>query len=144
MVLRRGPYLIGAGLEESIPNAPTTTMRGRFLDLFDADLPLKTVVELAPGQRKLLFDLDFESSKKARILAAACRVDDEKVTGRTLSFAASGIGETNAVVCAMLPHAPKIVCIGDEMQTKNFDFQGGVLRLRFANSVTPLPLEIGW
>ena len=144
LVLRRGPYLVAAGLEESIPNAPTTTLRGRFLDLFDADLPVKTVVELAPGKRELLFDLNFGREKKAHVLAAACRVDDEKVSGRSLSFKASGIGETNAVVCAMLPRAPKSVSIGGEMQTGNFDFQDGVLRLRFANAVTPIAIEIGW
>jgi len=36
LLLRRGPYLIGAGLEESVAGEPKT-LRGRFVNLFDPD-----------------------------------------------------------------------------------------------------------
>jgi hypothetical protein len=41
LALRRGPYLIAAGLDESIPNAASFVLHGRFIDLFDAQLPVR-------------------------------------------------------------------------------------------------------
>src|SRR5688500_13956023 len=54
LVLRRGPYLVASGLDESLPNTPAPVLRGRFLDLFDADLPIVSTVELSAGRRALL------------------------------------------------------------------------------------------
>ncbi len=145
LVLRRGPYVVAAGLDESVPGFPAATMRGRFVNLFDADLPVQTLVTLAPGQRSLLVDLDRFPAKNARVVAAACRVRDEKVSGKTLSFQATGIAQTNAVVRVILPQAPKSVRIdGQPLGASQFDFEGGTLRLRFPNSVEGVRVEIGW
>ncbi len=145
LVLRRGPYLVAAGLDESVPGAQSATMRGRFVDLFDADLPVQTEATFAPGKRALLLDLDHFSAKNAQVVAAACAVRDEVVTGKTLRFRASGIAQSNAVVRVILPSQPKSVRIdGAPLQSSNYDFAGGTLRLRFPNSPDGVQAEIGW
>ena len=39
-LLKRGPYLIGAGLDETV-SADPTIVKGRFINLFDAELRLR-------------------------------------------------------------------------------------------------------
>jgi len=41
LVLRRGPYIVGAGLDDSVSRAGTFTLHGRIVDLFDARLSVK-------------------------------------------------------------------------------------------------------
>ena len=72
LTLRRGPYVVAAGLDESLSDAPHV-LRGRFVDLFEAGLPVLESVELAPGSRHLLFDLDRAPSPPA-VIASACKV----------------------------------------------------------------------
>ena len=44
-----GPYLIAAGLDESVPDAAPVMLRGRFISLFDPTLAVVTEVALDPG-----------------------------------------------------------------------------------------------
>lgn len=82
-------------------------------------------------------------SANPRVVAAACRVRDERVEGKTLNFRAEGIGDTNAVVRIAALKAPAAVTIGGQpAEQSQYDFAGGTLRLRFANSVQGIPVEI--
>lgn len=145
LVLRRGPYVVGAGLDESLPNSAPAVLRGRFVDLFDAALPLRSEVALTPGKRVLLVNLDHYQTGRARVVAAACRVRDEAVAGRTLRFRASGIAETNAVVRLLLPAPPKAVLVnGKQLAPADFDFAAGTLRLRFPNSPDGVSVGVRW
>lgn len=145
LVLRRGPYLVASGLDESVPDAPATVLRGRLVDLFDAELPVLSEVALAPGKRALLLDLNHFPAGSARVVAAACRVRDEAVLGRTLSFRASGIAQTNAVVRLVLPSEPKAVLVnGLPLPADRYDFNSGTLRIRFDNSPDSVPVEVRW
>ncbi len=145
LVLRRGPYLVAAGMDESVPGAPVQTLRGRFIDLFDSRLPVLSEVALDPNKRALLFDLNFKDSRKARVVAAACRVRGEVAAKRTLTFRASGIAETDAVVCAVIPTQPKRVLVnGQQLAPGAVDFADGLVRLRFPNSIDGVNVEIGW
>ena len=49
-ILRRGPYLIAAGLKDSIV-APAPVLTGRFINLFDPALRLQTRLEVQPDAR---------------------------------------------------------------------------------------------
>ncbi|BCM94432.1 hypothetical protein IAD21_06339 [Abditibacteriota bacterium] len=145
LVLRRGPYVVASAMDESVPNGPVQTLRGRFINLFDSTLPVLTQVELSPGKRVLLFDLDFNRSNKPRVVAAACRVRDEVATKKSLRFRASGIGETDAVVRVTAPALPKSVTVaGKALPASDYDFEGGVVRLRFPNSIDAFPVEMDW
>ena len=57
LALRRGPYVIGAGLDESVAGA-AKELKGRFVDLFDPELKVRRTVALQPGTRAFLLDLD--------------------------------------------------------------------------------------
>jgi hypothetical protein len=145
LVLRRGPYIVGAGMDESIPDAPPVTLRGRFVDLFDEHLTVRDEVTLLPGKRSLLLDLNKFYANRARIVAAACRVREETVKGKTLRFQATGIGDTEAVVRMVLPREPKSVRInGKPLAPSQYDFADGTLLVRFPNSVEGVQGEVKW
>ncbi|MBS1707575.1 MAG: hypothetical protein JSS65_02510 [Armatimonadetes bacterium] len=55
LVLRRGPYVVASGMDET--DSPRQTLRGDFVDLFDPSLKVREAVELGPGARHFLVDL---------------------------------------------------------------------------------------
>ena len=103
LILRRGPYVVAAGLDESTPDSPTT-LRGHFLDLFDPRLPIVTEVALTPGSRRLLYDLDRPGPAPGpRVLAAAAKVLDSQVDRGRFSFRVEGPAGTRGVARVLLP-----------------------------------------
>ena len=66
LVLRRGPYLVAAGLDESTPNAKPYILHGRYLNLFDPELAVLNTVTVAPRSRMLLLDLNSVKSDGPR------------------------------------------------------------------------------
>ena len=148
LVLSRGPFVIASGLDESVEGAPAQTVNGHFIDLFDADLPMVTRVELQPRRRAYLFNLD-ATSQTPQVVAAACRVQNEKAMANSLSFQASGVAATNAVVRALVPQMPKSVTVGGKaLAASQMDAdalgKNQVLRLRFPNAVDAQMVEIKW
>ena len=143
LVLRRGPYVIAAGLDESVPGSRAYVLRGRYLNLFDPELAVLNDVAVEAGTRRLLLDLNGVNSTDFRVLAAACRVRDENVEGKTLRFRADGIGDTNGVIRVAAPSAPAEVLVGGRVaDSTQYDYSMGTLRLRFPNSTDPVPVEI--
>ena len=103
LVLRRGPYVVAAGLdtepsEASLPGAPSFTVHGDLVDLFDADLKEGNAVTVTPGMHALLLDVNYFKSSTPRILAAAAKITAEHATARSLSFTAEGV-EPDAGCC---------------------------------------------
>ncbi len=137
LILRRGPYVVASGLDESTEEAPTV-LQGHFLDLFDADLPVVDSVTVGPGSRKLLMDLDRVSAKAPAVLASACKVMDAKATpDGGFGFFAEGPEHVEAVVRIALAEAPSEVTvdgepIGDE--ARSWDTATRTLLIRFPNS----------
>src|SRR5262249_2101638 len=70
LALRRGPYVIAAGLDESVSAAPKE-LKGRFVNLFDPELAPQRTLLLEPGKRLFLLDLDAVKSPEPRLLASA-------------------------------------------------------------------------
>lgn len=144
LVLRRGPYVIAAGLDSPDSDSPEARLlRGRYINLFDPNLPLLKKIALAPGQRFFLLDAAANSSRQPRILAASCRVTQEAASRKELQFRASGIGETQAVVCVELPRRPKRVFVdGRQVALAPEDHNDGTWRIRFPNSVAGVSVNI--
>jgi hypothetical protein len=143
LVLRRGPYIVAAGLDESLPGAASYVLRGRYINLFDAQLPIVSNVTVAPGARMLLLDLNKIQAAAPKVVAAACRVRDEKADADSLEFRADGIGDTNAVVQIASRTAPVEVLVGGQpLDHSQYDYQAGLLRLGFPNAVEPIPIRI--
>ncbi len=143
LVMRRGPYLIAAGLEESLPHSQPPVLKGRYLNLFDPELPVLHTVTVSPGSRMLLLDLNRVPAAKPQVVASACRVREEKWDGKTLSFRADGIGTTNGIIRIVTAKQPKEVQLGGKLlPASEFDFSDGAARIRFPNSVEPVTIEV--
>jgi hypothetical protein len=143
LVLRRGPYVIAAGLDDSIPNAAPVTLHGRSVDLFDANLPILPSVTLAPGKRDLLFDLNYATGTAPRIAAAACAVRGIHASPHQLSFTATGIADTTAAVRIQSRLKPISVSIaGQTLPPSAYQVEDGTILLHFANSVEPVSIEV--
>ena len=136
LVLRRGPYLIAAGLEGSSPEAGHE-LRGRFIDLFAPGLPIVTSVKLNPHSRVLLFDIEQAQKTFPRVLASACKVLGEAhAPGGGLSFLALGPDQTEALIRVGLSGAPRRVTVNGEplaADSQTWDEESRTLLVRFPN-----------
>jgi hypothetical protein len=143
LVLRRGPYLVAAGLDESLTESRPYILRGRYLNLFDPELAVLTNVAIAPRSRMLLLDLNRVKAAGMKVVAAAFRVRDEKTDGRVLQFRADGVGDTNGIAQVALPRPPvEILFAGQVLDPSKYSFSDGMLRVRFSNSVEPVQVEV--
>jgi hypothetical protein len=137
--LRRGPYVVAAGLDESLPDAPHTLV-GRFLDLFDADLPIVDTVTLVPGHRAFLLDLDCVPGTGPVILAAACKtLGATSLPDGGFRFHASGPDKTEAAVRLRLATPPQSVTLDDKPLAPSaqiWDAATNTLFLRFPNAAS--------
>ncbi len=143
LVLRRGPYVVAAGLDETGPLEGPIVLKGRFVNLFSGDLSLTNDVRVSPGQRVLLLDLDAFPRETEGVVAAACRVRDQKLAADTISFRADGIAESNAVVRVLLSKKPAAIHLGEEsLPADAWDYADGLLRIRFENRADSVAVEI--
>jgi hypothetical protein len=143
LVLRRGPYIVAAGLDDFDGKAAPVTLKGRFISLFDAAQPVVSEFTVGAGVRGLLVDLDRYPKDHLGVVTAACRVSNEVVTDETVTFDAIGQADTNAVVSLRLPRAPRRVTTdGAPLDATAFDFHDNVLRLRFLNRAEPMTIAI--
>lgn len=140
LLLQRGPYVIAAGLDESV-EAPSRVLKGRFVNLFDAALPVLETVTLKPGSRWLLLDLDKVPGRDARVLAAGTAAMPVKSARGEFRFVVEGVAKTQANVLVRCPEAPRTVTIDGEPHTDyKHDAARGLLWIRFANE--PRPREV--
>jgi hypothetical protein len=144
LVLRRGPYVVAAGLGEAAAQSEPYVLQGRFIELFDSKQRTTLNPELPPDSRKLLVDLSVaERDGKPRILAAACRIKNVTTTDRRLSFHADGIADTAAVVTIFLPKKPEQVRLGGQtMDKEKYHYEDHLLRVEFPNSTDEIQIEI--
>ncbi len=137
LVLRRGPYVVAAGLDETIEGEPFV-VKGRFLDLFDAQLPVVKSVSLAPGSRKLLLDLDRARPEGPAVLASACKILGAKAEpDGSFHFRAEGPERVEAVLRVSLAAAPKGVEIDGQplpAEARTWDEGTKTLLVRFPNA----------
>ena len=137
LALRRGPYVVAAGLDESIAEAPKV-LRGHFVHLFDARLPILETVTLAPGSRHLLLDLDHARGSKPAVLASACKtLGAEVAPDKSFRFFAEGPDKIEAVVRVSLPSAPAEVRLDDQPLARDawtWDAASKTALIRFPNA----------
>lgn len=137
LLLRRGPYVVAAGLDESIEGAPKK-LSGRFVNLFDAELRVQANVTVAPGSRQFLLDLNLA---KSELLASACKVIPV-AKGR---LAIEGIVNTPGMVLFKSDKPPTRVTLGGE-EIKSFEFSPDekLLWIKFQNEPHPQELVISF
>jgi hypothetical protein len=143
LLLRRGPYIIAAGLEESIAGEPIL-LSGRFVNLFDANLQVVTEIRVTAGSRYFLLDLSRISGNEPRVLASACKALVTNKGPRGLSMAVEGVEGTPAVILIYSPRADprEITLMGKPLDRPQDSSVGHLLWLRFANQSSPRELKL--
>jgi hypothetical protein len=69
---------------------------GRFVNLFDSELCVRQEIQLVPGSRFLLLDLESARGRQPQVLASACKVVPVKESADELSVAVEGVANTVA------------------------------------------------
>ncbi|MBU6400386.1 MAG: hypothetical protein KGS61_08715 [Verrucomicrobia bacterium] len=142
LLLRRGCYVIAAGLTEGA-DAPPRILTGRFVNLFDPQLRVQTRIELTPGDRKLLLDLDRLRGSRTQVLAAACKALPLPSPSRQFRCVVEGVAQTPGGVLLRIPARPRQVTLqGAAVQDRQYEAKPGLLWLRFANEARPRELRV--
>ena len=142
LLLRRGPYVLAAGLDESVAGEPKS-LHGRFVNLFDPELRVQKTVTLVPGARLFLLDLDASRGNQPHVLASACKALPTLQDAHSLSIAVEGVINTPAVVllrAAAAPHSVKLA--GQALETFNYAPEDRLVRIRFTNETKPRELVV--
>jgi len=143
LFLRRGPYLVGAGLDESLPRE-TETLRGRFVNLFDPELRVRTSVALSPGSRYFLLDLQTQrGNRQPQVLASACKTLPLKEEPDGLRLVVEGVPGTLAVVLLHTSKAPLSISLaGQPVPDHTYSAADQLLWMRFQNTASPRELVL--
>ncbi len=164
LLLRRGPYVLGAGLDESVAGEPKQ-LSGRFVNLFDPELRVQKAVALTPGSRFFLLDLDAARGRQPQVLASACKTlplvaasrqsaanfgnDSQRRSAETplrrgsRSLMVEGVGNTPAVLLLRAPAAPRSVTLaGQPLKNYLYSAEHRLLWIRFTNEAKPRELAI--
>jgi hypothetical protein len=133
LMLRRGPYVIAAGLDDSIGGEPRV-LEGHLINLFDSTLSVQSRITITPGSRYYLLDLDRVKSATPCVLASACRVNALKQDGRKFSAYVEGVTNTPAVVLIKTEKPPRHLTLGNK-RLKTFDYSADsqLLKIDFLN-----------
>lgn len=154
LILRRGPYIIAAGLDESpVTSRSTTVLRGRFLPLLDPELPVLSSIEIKPGDRGFFLDLDQwlnrhpTSVRHAVKVVSGCKSlelpDSVVASSNQQGWMVEGVGGTPGILVLSCARAPKRVTLeGHDLQTFEFKKNERLLYVRMMNEARPRPLMI--
>ncbi|MDE3069013.1 MAG: hypothetical protein KGJ60_15890 [Verrucomicrobiota bacterium] len=142
LLLRRGPYIIASGLDESIAATPHE-LHGAFVYLFDSQLRVQTNIVITPGSRWFLLDLNAARTGRPHLLASACKALLKAQTRRQISFFVEGVGKTPAIVLLGSPRRPRGVTLaGKSLDTFEYSSQERLLWVHFANEARPRELAV--
>lgn len=107
--LSRGCYDLISVVDEGV-SAENYVAEGRFIDLFNHELPVLSKVVVKPGEQSFLLNIDaVKNQNKPQVLAAAARVYDEKVKNGTYTFVVKSPIETTNAMRVLLPRKPNRV-----------------------------------
>ena len=133
LLLRRGPYVIASGLDESIDGAPHT-LTGRFVNLFDAGLQVQTKIAITPGSRHFLLDLAAAHASQPHLLASACKSSLELQSRAGLTYAVEGVEGTPGILLLETKQPPQAVTLdGEPLSTFEYSAQEHLAWIHFPN-----------
>ncbi len=144
LALRRGPYVIGAGLDESVA-AEVRQLKGRFVNLFDPDLKVQRSIALTPGARVFLLDLDAVKSNSPRLLASACKALPAQRDDGASAWTVEGVGDTPAILLIATAKPPRSIQLEQQpLNSFTYDAAEGLLYIRFPNEARPRNLVVAF
>lgn len=149
LALTRGPYEIISVLDEHAdPSA--YTIKGKFIDLFDPEIPVLNEKQVKPGEQAFLYNISSVKNRKIpQVLATAARVYDEKVTKNGYSFVAKSPLNTTNVMRILLPRKADKVEVtdagGKQLQSESvWDESSKTYFLSFENHPDGVRVKFGW
>jgi hypothetical protein len=137
VVLRRGPYIVAAGMDET--DSPRQKLTGSFVDLFDPELRVQKTIDLGPDSRHFLIDLD---RFPRRVVASAGQVIEREASNQRWRGTIEGQSGTRGVLLLKIPIEPKRTLVGGAECTARFDRERSLLWLEFENQPRPQPILI--
>ncbi len=144
LVLRRGPYVVAACLDEGVGAEPLV-LKGRFVNLFDADLSLLNEVSVAPNGQALLLDLDQVQGDPPLALASAGRIESWKATKRTVTYTTTSIADVRVATRLLLPAEPKSVTVdGKPCKDVTWDAGSATALVRRASQPKLTKMVVSW
>ncbi len=143
LLLRRGPYVIAAGLDESVAE-DAKRLEGRFTSLFDSELKIVREVRLTPGSRFLLMDLGALANDKPHLVAAAGKHSPVRLEKEGASFMVEGVADTPGIVLlGGIKRTPQSVALGGEkLETFAYSPPDQLLWIRFRHLSRPRELTV--
>jgi hypothetical protein len=144
LLLRRGPYVITSGLDESIGGQPYE-LDGRFVNLFDSELQVQEKISLVPGARGFLVDLDSLPDQGPQLIASACRALLKHHLPHQITYIVNGVGGTPAVMLLKVNEPPHSVTLdGQNLEDFNYSSKDKLLWIHFKNIAQPQTLSINF
>lgn len=145
--LERGCYTLAAVVDESDAGDSPLTLKGKFIDLFDPELPVLREKTVKPGEQAFLFDISrVKDKKQPQVLAAASRQYDEQRTANSYSFVAKSPAQTSNVMRILLPKKAKSVKV-EGTKDCTWDWNSNdlnTLLLKFENNPDGVKVDITW
>ena len=153
LVLRRGPYVIAAGLEGETQNTARSpaevtlqsSVTGDLIDLFDANLAERNSVAVNAGTRAFLLDVNRFQGSAPHVLAASAKISEERASANALAFRAEGIDQTEAVARILSERSPRSVTVNHRLlDPSNYQHSGRTILLRFLNTAAPQEIRVAF
>ena len=133
-----------AVLDEGVSDHPVE-LKGRFIDLFDPELPCKSHVTVKPGEQAFLYNVDsVESKHQAQVLAAAARVYDENRSDSSYRFVVKSPQSTTNAMRVLVPEKPRSVLVDGVEVPPLWDSLTSTLLIKHDNSPQGVKIEITW
>ncbi len=145
LLLRRGPYVIAAGLDDSVAAEPLE-LSGKFVNLLDPELEVRKRISVAPKTRYFLLDLDREGGRRPLVLASACKSLVTQDEPGKLVLTVEGVEGTPAVILLYWPGAKpgSITLESKPLEVSRYSSSDHLVWLRFSNQSYPRELEVSY
>ena len=135
--VQRGPYLVGAVLEEA---GGSHVIEGRYLDLLDPQLGIVRQRELGPGQLTWLRDLTYDEEP---LLASAGRVVDWEHDQTGIRFTCEAPAGVQVTTALRVPAEPATIrANGADVTDLRYDAEAGVLWLQHPGTPAGTHVEL--
>jgi hypothetical protein len=142
LLLRRGPYLIASGLDESV-EGQARALHGNFVNLFDSGLRVQNDIAITSGSRWFLLDLDAARVGQTHLLASACQALLKNQTPNQIGFTVEGVEGTPAIMLLESALAPRAITLDAKaLTTFEYSAKDRLLWIHFENKAQPQELSV--
>lgn len=144
LLLRRGPYIVASGLDESVPGEPRE-LHGNFINLFDSGLRVQNEISITPGSRQLLLDLDLARAGHNQLLASGCKALPKDSSAGRVCYVVDGVGETPGIMLLEAIKPPRSMTLdGNALTTFEYAPDEHLLWIHFENTASPRELSVNF